>query len=128
MIALRIQGNSDGTEGGPTKGNCATWMRSHCAAGMQNRSMMMSADGVSKTLFLSMFYTKTILLPRQARDKHRKSCKKKAVLQVYRLTHYTAAATSIRAKTEDEDAAPWLSLAVSSRRLPLHGRAEAQCE
>jgi arabinogalactan endo-1,4-beta-galactosidase len=28
-------------------------------------------------------------------------------LQVYRLTNYTAAATSIRAKTEDENAAPF---------------------
>jgi hypothetical protein len=82
---------------------------------------------VRGTPFGARFYVNALNLPRQARDKHRKSCKKKAVLQVYRLTNYTAAATSIRAKTEDEDAAPWLSLAVSSR-LRLHGRAEAQCE
>lgn len=42
-------GDSDGTEGGPKKANCATWMRSHCAPEMQKRSMLMAANPAGNT-------------------------------------------------------------------------------
>ena len=37
------------------------------------------AAKVSKNVFLSQLYTKTIILPRQARDKHRENSKKETV-------------------------------------------------
>ena len=51
-------GNSDGTEGGPTKANCAAWMRSHCAADMQKRSMMMTADPAGNTSLAAFLVTR----------------------------------------------------------------------
>ena len=75
-------GNSDGTEGGPTKANCAAWMRSHCAADMQSecrngrlgpltvaatltrpflrteRSMMMTADPTGNTSLAAFLVTR----------------------------------------------------------------------
>ena len=56
-IVCRMFGNSDGTEGGPSSSNCATWMRSHCAADMQNRSMMMSAKGAKHGALSGIFFS-----------------------------------------------------------------------
>jgi hypothetical protein len=53
VVASRMFGNGDGTEGGPSASTCTAWMRSHCAADMQKRSMMMSAGppaGINQTL------------------------------------------------------------------------------
>jgi hypothetical protein len=42
--------------------------------------LMHRAGRLRKTAFLSHLYIKTIILPRQARDKHRENSKKAAVL------------------------------------------------
>jgi hypothetical protein len=43
-----------------------------------------------KTAFLSHFYIKTIILPRQARDKHRENSKKDAVFRTGLCGRYRA--------------------------------------
>ena len=37
-------GNQDGVGGGPSKGNCASWMRSRCAVSYQNQAITQQFD------------------------------------------------------------------------------------
>jgi hypothetical protein len=61
-------------------------------------------SSLRKTVFLSHFYIKTIVLPRQARDKHRENTKKDAVfLTVYldRWPHFGSANKRQQTKTNE---------------------------